>query len=157
MQYRMRTHQFTGARVEELLKKEHVATIATLNSDGTPYVTPIHFVYENGKIYFHGLGAGQKIENIKNNPLVSFNTYNMDCYLYDDEGKPCDTNTKYQSVNIQGAATLVDDIAEKREILRLIIGKYTPDLSADAMPDNAVKGAAVVEIEIKEITGKYWE
>lgn len=89
MQYRMRTHPLSQEQIEKLLKESQAGTLATINTDGTPYITPIHFVYEKNHIYMHGLPAGQKISNIKNNPAVCFNIYHMDCLLFDKEEKLC--------------------------------------------------------------------
>ena len=157
MQNRMKTHMLSHEQIENLLNKSITGTVATINSDGSPYVTPIHFVYDGKCIYFHGLPKGQKIENIKNNPNVSFNVYNMDCLLFDENEKPCDTNTKYQSVIIQGQAYVTDDFDLKKEILNKIVDKYTPSLSGKVLPEAMVRGTAVIKVEIKEISGKFYE
>ena len=65
-----------------LLSSRQVGTIATINKDGTPYCVPVHFVYADGKIYIHGLPAGQKIDNLIANPNVCLSVYNMDCLLF---------------------------------------------------------------------------
>ncbi|WP_400208963.1 pyridoxamine 5'-phosphate oxidase family protein [Candidatus Methanomassiliicoccus intestinalis] len=157
MQHRMKTHPLEASQINDLLCKVQTGCIATLNADGTPYVTPIHFIYENGSLYFHGLPEGQKISNIKANPHISLTAYVMDSFLLDPEGKPCDTNTKYQSVIVAGTAAILDDLQQKRNILTAIVKKYTPHLADTALPDNMVKGTAVVEITVQSITGKYYE
>lgn len=156
MQHRMKTHQLTMEQISQLLQECKSGSLATVGADDAPYVTPIHFVYLNGKIYFHGLPKGQKLSNIIANPLVSFNVYNMVGLLLDEDEKPCGTNTEYQSVIVNGSAHLVSDIELKKLALKAIIAKYTPHLSDKELPDNMVKGTAVVEIEITEMTGKYW-
>ena len=67
MQNRMKNHQLTYEQAENLLKKCQVAALATVNADGTPYVTPVHYVFEQGVIYIHGLPYGKKIENLQKN------------------------------------------------------------------------------------------
>ena len=157
MQYRMKTHPLTMEQINRLLITSQTGCLATIGQLGFPCVTPVHYVYVNGFIYFHGLPKGQKNDNIRANPHVSFNVYNMDGLLLDRAGKPCDTNTKYQSVIIQGTADFVDDIESKRNVLCAIVNKYTPHLSDKTLPDNMVKGTAIVEIKIDKLTGKYWE
>lgn len=100
---------------------------------------------------------GQKIDNIKANSSVSMAVYEMDCLLLDPDGKPCDTNTKYQSVIIMGTAILLEDTEQKKKILHGIVEKYTPDLVSRPLPENMLKGTAVIKISIHEITGKYYE
>lgn len=157
MQHRMKSHQLTMEQINQLLQESKTGTLATVGSNNNPYVTPIHYIYKNGCIYFHGLPKGQKIDNIKSNPLVSFNVYNMFGLLLDENGKPCDTNTEYQSVIVQGSAEMVCDIEAKREILDAIVAKYTPQYTGVQLPDNMVKGTAVIELKITELTGKYWK
>lgn len=156
MQYRMNTHQLTMEQIDSMLNSSNTASLATVNADGSPYVVPIHFVYIDGHIYFHGLPVGQKISNITMNPHISFNTYQMDGLLFDAKEKPCDTNTKYTSINIQGTAKRIDDLTKKQQVLESIISKYTPQLIGKPIPSNMLKGTAVIEITIEQITGKYY-
>ena len=157
MQYRMKTHQLTGEQIRELLEQEQVGVLATVNADGTPYVTPMHFVYHDGALYLHGLPAGQKVSNLKRCGSVCFTVYHMDGLLLDGEEKPCDTNTAYRSVILNGTASFLEDPEAKRAALGRIIAKYTPQLTGRQLPDNMVRGTAVIRIEITSMTGKYWE
>ena len=153
----MKTHQLTAEQVSRLLQESQVGCLATVGNDNTPYVTPVHYVYKDGIIYFHGLPRGQKLSNIQANPLVSFNVYNMNGLLLDADGKPCDTNTEYRSVIAQGKAEIITDTERKRDILNAIVSKYTPQYSGYLLPDNMVKGTAIVAIKIDQLTGKYWD
>ncbi|HZK02404.1 MAG TPA: pyridoxamine 5'-phosphate oxidase family protein [Anaerovoracaceae bacterium] len=157
MQHRMKTHPLTDEQIKQLLCTTLTGSLATLGSDGAPYVTPIHFVSLNGDIYFHGLPMGQKLDNIKADPRVSMTIYQMDRLLLDTQGKPCDTNTKYQSVILSGNASFINDIEGKKEILTEVVKKYTPQLSGNTLPENMIKGTAVIKITVESITGKYYD
>ncbi len=156
MQHRMKTHMMTKEKIEDLLNRTTTCSIATLNADGTPYVTPMHHIFHNGYIYMHGLPKGTKIDNIKANPRVSITAYEMDSLLLDPKGNACDTNTKYQSVIISGMAAIITEVEYKREILMEIVKKYTPQLSDAVLPENMVAGTAVIKVQILDITGKYY-
>lgn len=157
MQYRMKTHQLTGQQIESLMNRVQTGCIATVSPDNMPYVVPVHFVYSDGKIYIHGLPAGEKISNIKSNSNVCFTAYEMDSLLLDSENKPCDTNTKYQSVVAVGTAVLLEEVSAKRSILNKIVKKYTPHIADMELPENMVGGTAVIELNITKITGKFYE
>lgn len=157
MQHRMKSHQLTTNQIIRLLQECLTGSLATVGNDNAPYITPIHYVYKDGNIYFHGLPKGQKIGNIKANPSVSFNVYRMVGLLPDANGNPCDTNTEYQSVIVSGKAGLINGADVKRNILDAIVDKYTPQFSGIHLPENMVNGTAVIEIKITEITGKFWE
>ncbi len=156
MQNRMKTHPLDEEKVNSLLHSAKTCNLATINSDGTPYCTPIHFIYWNDVIYFHGLPKGQKLENITRDSRVGISIYEMEGLLLDEEGKPCDTNTKYESIIITGNAKAVSDNEEKTNVLKKIIEKYTPDLTNKELPDNMIKGTAVMRIDITKLTGKYY-
>ncbi len=156
MQYRMKTHPLSNDKINFLLQRAKTCSLATLNADGTPYCTPIHFVHYKGYIYFHGLPKGKKLENIARDPRVGVTIYEMDGLLLDPDKKPCDTNTKYESVIISGIAEVLEDIDEKKVILEEVINKYTPDLTKK-IPNDMANSTAVVRIEIKGISGKYYE
>ena len=79
----------------------------------------------------------------------------MDWLSLDSSGTPCDTNTRYRSVTVYGTAEVIRDIDDKRAVLDAIVDKYTPQNSGCRLPDNMVKGTAVVAINITESTGKY--
>lgn len=157
MQYRMRTHQLPQDEMNALLEKSLTGTLSTVDSDGAPYSVPIHFVFLDGAIYFHGLPVGQKLGNLKTDPRVCFTVYEMTGLLLDPEEKPCDTNTAYTSVVIRGTAKPVEEIEEKLRILSAIVQKYTPHLTGKEIPANMLKGTAVVKISIADITGKYYQ
>ncbi|WP_353096780.1 pyridoxamine 5'-phosphate oxidase family protein [Tissierella praeacuta] len=156
MQHRMKTHPLTKEQIDNLLMEIQTGCLATLNANGFPYVTPIHFLYLDNAIYIHGLPKGQKINNIKANPKVSMTVYEMDSLILDPDGNPCDTNTKYRSVIIMGTAVLLEDMEQKKKVLNGIIEKYTPQLIDKPLPENMIKGTAVMKISINEITGKYY-
>lgn len=156
MQQRMKTHPLTEQEINSLLSNCLTGTLATVNSDGTPYNVPVHYVYLNNTIYIHGLPVGQKISNLKANPNICFNIYEMRGLLMDKDGKPCDTNTAYASVVIQGKAQVVEDLNEKKAALSAIILKYTPHLAEKEIPFNMLKGTAVIKLSICQMTGKYY-
>lgn len=155
MQGRMKRYQLTSQEVEKLLADETVGRIATINADGSPYITPVHFVYYSEKIYIHGLIKGQKIINIQSNPNVCFEIDRMEKLIMSDN--PCDVNTAYQSVIILGYASLIQNEKHKEVILHQIIKKYTPGLTGKELPSRMLNATSVVEIEIKACTGKYYK
>lgn len=156
MQNRMKTHTLAKGEVEELFGRALVGRIVTQNHDGFPYAVPIHFVYYKEKIYTHGLPKGQKIDNIKRNSKVCFEVDEMMSLMYDGVEIACDTNTKFTSIIALGNAVVLEDLDYKREVLDRVVDKYTPHFSGNRLPENMIKGTAVIEIDVTECTGKYY-
>ena len=155
MQNRMKTHVLTEEKIAALLNRAQVGTLATLNADGAPYNTPVHFVYAEGKIYIHGLPKGQKLDNIARSPQAGFYVFELQGFLLDPDGKPCGTNTKYESVIATARAALLQGAEKKKAILAKIIEKYTPHLKDAPVPEAMLAATAIIELEILELTGKY--
>ena len=154
MKRRMKSRPLSGAQAARLLEEAETGSLATLNADGTPYITPVHFVFREGCVYIHGLPAGQKLENIRRSPAVCFSVWRTDGLLPDPKESPCNTSTRYQSVTIQGRASLVAGDREKARILRDLVEKYTPQLWDRALPEAMVRRTAVLRVEPDCITGK---
>jgi nitroimidazol reductase NimA-like FMN-containing flavoprotein (pyridoxamine 5'-phosphate oxidase superfamily) len=135
-----------------LLNSAEVGALSTVNPDGSPYVVPVHFVAQNGKVYIHCGLQGQKLENVKRDGRVCFTAWELNGYKNAENSSPCKTGTYYKSVIINGAAAIVDDPAQKRTILQLFANKYAPDKNGP-MPEEAINRTRVIEI-VGEITGK---
>lgn len=157
MQRRMKEFPMTPEAVSALLERAAVGRISTINEDGYPYTVAVHFVYEDGKIYFHGLPKGQKLDNIARCAKVCFEVSEMKSLLVEGLESPCKADTAYESVVALGDAELLTDAAKKRKILTKIIDKFMPRHRDLPMEENRVNGTAVVEIRVAQLTGKYHE
>ncbi|SDF07990.1 pyridoxamine 5'-phosphate oxidase family protein [Desulfovibrio legallii] len=154
MQERMREHQLSEAQTAALLRAAEVGHLGTVGAGGFPYVTPVHFVLLEGRIYIHGLAKGTRLQNLRENPRVCFETAGPHSYLQAET--PCDTNTAYQSVIVLGTATVVEAREKKIRALEALVAKYTPQHVGKTFPENMLKMTAVVEITFLEVTGKYY-
>lgn len=92
--------------------------LATADMENNPYVTPLNYVYSNGKIYFHCAQKGHKIDNMKKNENVCF------CVTERVEVVPEHFTTKFESVIVFGKAREVTDVKGKEIALLSLIKKY---------------------------------
>lgn len=157
MQNRMKSHTLTKEEVNNLLSRAQVGRVATISPQGYPYMVPVHFVYYKDKIYIHGLPQGQKLDYIKLNANVGFEVDEMKGLLTEGIDVACDVNTVFNSVIITGKASLINDLAFKEEVLNQIVMKYTPEFSEKVLPENMVKGTAIIEIQISTCSGKFYK
>lgn len=157
MRNRTKTHLLTKKQIDELLLKSEVGRLGTISKDGFPYILPMHFVSFENKIYMHGLPKGKKIDNIKFNENVCFEVDEMIGLLYEGVENPCDVNTEFNSIIIEGKASLVDEFEEKSIALSKIVEKFTPHLKAKEMPVKMVEGTAVIRIDILNCVGRYYK
>jgi len=123
--------------------------LASVGEDGRPYAIPLHYVLAGDCLYFHCARAGQKLDNIRANPAVSF------CVVGETTVLPGKFATEYESAVAFGTATEIG-AGEKQEALVRIIEKYSPDCIAEGMKYLAGKfeQTVVVRIDIDHLTGK---
>ncbi|MBP1617932.1 MAG: pyridoxamine 5'-phosphate oxidase-related FMN-binding protein [Bacteroidetes bacterium] len=156
MQGRMKEHPLSPEEIKSLLLAEQVGNLGTISEGGFPYITPVHFVLIEDKVYVHGLCIGQKIKYLKANPKVGFEVFKMNGLIHDPE-LPCDTNTDYQSVIILGTAKMVEDDSLKIRVLDEVVKKFTPQHAGKSYPAAMLKATGVIEITALETTGKYFK
>jgi len=137
--------------MEALLDRMPVGRLGLSTEDG-PYVVPVNYVFAEGCIYFHSGRKGKKVEALRANPRV--------CFLVDEPGpqvrweQGCGITQIYESVMCFGKAEFIEEIAERRRILEMLIGKYVPSDNHVPLLDRNVENVAVVRIHIEWMTGK---
>ncbi len=137
------------AAVDALLERALAIRIG-MSVDDRPYVVPVAFGYDGACIYFHSAPEGKKIDMLRANPRVCFET-DLDHELVAREGS-CAWGMKYNSVIGFGAASFIEDTAEKKRALEIIMRHYGGE-NAPIDPRSAA-ALAVVRIEIDILTGK---
>jgi len=132
-----------------ILQAAEVIRVAFCDGD-LPYIVPLSFGYEPGRLYFHSAPEGRKMELLEKNPRCCFET-EVGVELV-NSGEPCVWGMRYQSVIGEGTARVVTDPREKRRGLALIVRHYSGD--PDAIPESALAAVAVVRIDIAAMTGR---
>ena len=148
---RLEENMTSAEEAVEMLKKATNGVLAVLGDDDYPYAVPLSYVYNDGKIYFHGTSAvSHKIEAIKKHPKVSF------CVITQDNILPEKFNTLYRSVIVFGKARVLTDPKEIEQGLMTIVKKYAGGfMESGKKYMNAETGNfCVVEISIEHMTGK---
>ena len=115
--------------------------VATIRANGSPHVTPIWFVIDDGDIVFNTWHTSAKAQHIRRDPRVGL--------VVDLEQPP------YAYVSVQGTASLSDDLDEVTRVATRIGGRYMGEDRAEEFGDrNGVEGELVVRIVIDRIIAK---
>jgi len=99
-------------------------TIATVDSDGAPLVTPIWFVHEEGRIWFTPRQHSEWLKHLRNDARVAL--------CIDEQVMP------YRKVVVRGRADIVHEVGNDdawRDRYRRIAGRYIPADDANAYVD----------------------
>lgn len=142
-----------------ILASAHVGRLATMGADGYPYITPVNFVFYQGRIYFHSARAGEKLDNLTRDSRVCFEVDVPLAYLevdFNPDKVPCRAHQFYHCVIIRGRARIIPEGELKTAALNALVAKHegrkaftpiTPDSSG-------YKACRVVEIKPGKMTGK---
>jgi PPOX class probable F420-dependent enzyme len=119
------------------LAEKRIGRLATQRADGWPHVTPIWYVWEDGR-FFLTLGKSRRhLRNIAANRHVTM--------CVDDDPRMTDLTKAPRSVVCFGLATLVEDEQAVREATRKVEDRYLGGAELDELL--WFEGRTVVEIE----------
>jgi uncharacterized protein len=146
---RRKDREITTRETIEILASAEYGVLSTVGKDGQPYGVPLSFVYKNNSIYFHCALIGQKLDNITDNPRVSF------CVVGKTKVLPDKFAIEYESAIAFGLASEVYG-NERYNALVWLLERYCLDFIEDGkeyieLKDKATK---VIKIEISHISGK---
>ncbi len=119
-------------KVAQLLERERLCRVATVNEKGMPHLVPVCAVLANGKIYFGSGNDGRKVKNLEKNPQVA-----VTVDLYSDDW------AHIKGVMVQGTAKLFARGPRFRKIRDLLYVKY-PQYRTDAAL--ATSDSVIVEV-----------
>jgi nitroimidazol reductase NimA-like FMN-containing flavoprotein (pyridoxamine 5'-phosphate oxidase superfamily) len=140
----------TKAEIESIIRQSLVCRLA-LSDEGSAYIVPLCFGYQDNTLYFHSAKEGKKIEILKRNNAVCFE-FDIGAKLERKGKTACDWGMKYRSVIGFGRAVIIEDPEGKRKALEIIIAQYAA--GAYDFSDTALKGTTVIKVEISSMTGK---
>lgn len=149
------------ALIQDIIQRCEVCRIG-FNDNGEVYIVPLNFGYVNNDgnytLYFHGAGAGRKFELAQAKPQVGFE---MDTnYLLHTNGEPadvaCNYTARFQSIIGNGSFSIVEDLAEKKEGLQLLMLHTTGKKDWEFNP-MMFKMVTVFKLEVTKLSCKEHE
>lgn len=144
--------QLPVEEVKELLVKGHHGILSVNGDDGYPYAVPVNYVYLNDAIYIHSAKYGYKIDALEKDNKVCFSAIISSNIL------PSHFTAEFESVVAFGKVTMVEDDAEKREVLETFILRMAPGRgeAGEKMIKANFDKTAIIKVNIESMTGKAW-
>lgn len=139
------------SQLNDIIKKSIVCRVAMCDGDW-PYLVPMSFGYDGKTLYFHASKKGYKLDLLEKNPNVCFE-FDVGTTVKTAE-KACKFDMCYKSIIGFGSASFIEDPAEKKEALNVIVSQYADAGKEWPLPDKAVSGTLVFKIDIHQMTGK---
>jgi hypothetical protein len=136
--------------MQDILSRATVGHLGLADA-GTPYLVPLCFGHEPGRIYFHCAAEGRKLHIIRRNPRACFQA-DVDFRHVPSPQKPCASTMHYRSVMAFGRVHVVEHPAEKVHGLDLITRHYSD--RSGPYPDPVLQRTTVLRLDVERITGK---
>lgn len=160
----MRNSQFAinnKKEIEEILSIVSYGTLA-LCKDTKPYSIPVNFVYDDGKIYFHGAKAGRKKEYMLHNSSASFSViepYSMiQSYFSSNDELACPATHFFRSIICDGNVEIIKEYDTKAKALQILMEKLQPEGKYKHLSEEVYKkminATEVFCFKIREMNGK---
>jgi nitroimidazol reductase NimA-like FMN-containing flavoprotein (pyridoxamine 5'-phosphate oxidase superfamily) len=138
----------------EAIINEATVCYVGMSEDSGPYVLPMNFAFESGRVYLHADNQGHKLDVLYKNPAVCIN-FNIDNELFSRHKEVgCTWGMKFKSVNVHGKVRFIDDYQEKYRIMKLVMLKYSGQDYEFNEP--SIRNVAVMQIDIEKLTGKVY-
>jgi PPOX class probable F420-dependent enzyme len=139
--------QLTAAERDAFLDERGVLMrVAVVRADGSPLVTPIWFIHEEGAIWFTPRARSEWFACLRRDPRVAL--------CIDEQPLP------YRKVVVEGRADLVHDVGADdlwRERYRRIARRYVPPAGAEAyIRDTIDEPRGLFRVTLAEARVKTW-
>ncbi len=138
------------AEMEEILRRETIGWLG-MSVDGAPYVVPLNYAYLDGRVLFHCALEGKKLDAIRANPEVCFAVGRQEGEVRRHRGSGV-CHPDNDSVLCFGRARILEKSEEKALALNAFNRAFEPE--ADDLPEKAMHRCGVVEIVVREMTGR---
>jgi nitroimidazol reductase NimA-like FMN-containing flavoprotein (pyridoxamine 5'-phosphate oxidase superfamily) len=152
----MKTIVYTGRdEVEEVIKSCDICYVGMADTDGTPYVLPMNFGYQDGVLYLHSAQEGKKLQILERNSKVCITFCVGHRLVHQHPDVACSYSMSAKSAIAWGTVTFEDDFDKKIEILKIFMKQYSDRVFTFNSP--AVRNVKVWKIVLDNATCKVKE
>ncbi|WP_027862228.1 pyridoxamine 5'-phosphate oxidase family protein [Marmoricola sp. URHB0036] len=137
----------SDGEIEQFLTDNMKVQIATIGPDGTPHLTTLFYVLEDGMVAFWTYGRSQKVVNLRRDPRIT-------CLIEDGEDY-----FELRGVTIQGKARLVEEYDDIRALGARVAKRMAGDVDLGEFGDEIVEKQARkrVGIVVEPIKVASWD
>jgi nitroimidazol reductase NimA-like FMN-containing flavoprotein (pyridoxamine 5'-phosphate oxidase superfamily) len=138
--------------IRSIIKSCKTCFLGLADTDGTPYVVPMNFGYEDGIIYLHSAPEGNLIDIVSRNNKVCITFCTDSKLVFQHPQVACSYRMKSQSVIAWGNVEFIDDLSEKERVLNILMAQYSDKKFTYSLP--ALKNVKIWQIKTDRISCK---
>lgn len=145
----------TRSEIDAIISASEVCHVGMVDGDNGPYVLPMNFGYNQGRIFIHSGPVGKKLGlwEMDNRVCLAFSTdYKM---RIQNESVACSYSMRYKSALVYGRLKPVEGFDDKVAALNVIMAHYTQNTEF-AYSKPAVENVRVFEVEVDRMDGRIY-
>jgi PPOX class probable F420-dependent enzyme len=139
----------TEAEREAFLTDLRIGHLATMREDGWPHVTPIWYLWNDGRFVLTLGKSRRHLRNIARDPKVTL--------CVDEDPRTTDLSKSPRAVVCFGLATLHEDEPTAREFTTKIVLRYVPPAARGPELDELIWFEGRVGVEIEPVRWLAWD
>ncbi len=150
--------------LEEVLHKAQIGYLAFNGTDGWPRITPLNFIYGEGRIYWHGAIAGERFNCLTEDPRAVFTAIDIPLFIpsyFTSTENATSATFAFKSVAVRGRVNSLNDPEEKCLVLNRLMLKYQPEgsyrkiIPNDPLYAQILLATGVYALRVEEMVGKF--
>lgn len=147
---RLKKQQLSQEECIEIMETRTSGVLSVAGDNGYPYGVPLSYAYCDGKIYFHGAGAGHKLDAIRACDKACFTV------IAHDEVVSAEYTTYFKAVIAFGRIRVLEEPEDKRAGLKKLGMKYCSDVEEGMAEEieSKLMAVSVMEMTVEHMTGK---
>lgn len=138
--------------IEEIIRSCDICFAGFTEQDGSPYVIPMSFGYENGEIILHSGPEGRHIQLLERDARICVTFCSERELMYQHPNVACSYSMQSRSVVCRGTVSFVTEPDEKEMLLNHLMKNYTNRDFKYSKP--ALMNVKVWRVSITEMTAK---
>jgi ribosomal protein S18 acetylase RimI-like enzyme/nitroimidazol reductase NimA-like FMN-containing flavoprotein (pyridoxamine 5'-phosphate oxidase superfamily) len=163
MLFGMRKEIYRMPREEALrfLARAPCVSLASVGAAGQPVFRVLHGVIVGDYLAFHGAPAGEKLEVLGKQAVISAEEIIAEIPSYwIDPVRACPATTYYRSVQLRGVVEQVEDLSWKARALTKLMERFQPEGGhapidpEDPLYRGPVSGILIARVSLAELDGK---
>lgn len=114
-----RAIEMSEAEIRQFLEDHHKVQVATNGPDGTPHLTTLFYVVQDGRLAFWTYGSSQKVRNLRRDPRIACLVEAGEDYF------------ELRGVSLRGRARLVEDYDDIRALGARVAQRMAQRMAGD--------------------------
>jgi nitroimidazol reductase NimA-like FMN-containing flavoprotein (pyridoxamine 5'-phosphate oxidase superfamily) len=139
-------------QIEALIQETDICFVGMADTDGTPYVLPMNFGYQDGVVYLHSAQEGRKISILERNPKVCITFCSGGRLVYQHPDVACSYSMRSKSIVAWGTVVFETAFDKKVEALHVFMKHYSDKTFTFSAP--AVHNVRIWKVFLEDATCK---